>query len=205
MKKLAVSMMVISLTAAVVQASDMTAHFSFNETAAGSWAVSAEVTGDTAGLSAYSIWTRGVDPSQVSYEEGTLGTIGDGFAPRGFQSSTFVSGDVGGDFNAGNFQGNGNSAIAGIGTDAVDDAGVIPGTTPHVQLGVPALLGTLTTPDGLGAANFEATSVGLLNVAGDGFLSDPPTPTSEVNLIPEPATLGLLILGSLSILGRRRR
>ena len=100
----------------------------------------------------------------------------------------------------------GNAAIAGIGQIyAVDDAGVISGTTPHVQLGVPALLGTLTTPDGLGAANFEATSVGLLNAAGDGFLSNPPTPTYEVNLIPEPATLGLLSIGTLLILGRRRR
>ena len=65
--------------------------------------------------------------------------------PRGFQASTFVSGDVGGDFNTSNFQGSSNDAIAGIGKDAVDDAGVIPGATPHMQLGVSALLGTLGT------------------------------------------------------------
>ena len=100
----------------------------------------------------------------------------------------------------------GNAAIAGIGQIyAVDDAGVISGTTPHVQLGVPALLGTLTIPDGLGTANFEATSVGLLNTAGDGFLSDPPTPTSEVNLIPEPASLGLFVLGAAAMFWRPRR
>ena len=99
----------------------------------------------------------------------------------------------------------GDAAIKGVAKTAVDDLGVAPGTTPHVQLDVPALLGTLTTADGLGAANFEATSVGLLNAAGDGFLSDPPTPTSEVNLIPEPASLGLLSIGTLLILGRRRR
>ena len=74
-----------------------------------------------------------------------------------------------------------------------------------MQLGVPALLGTLSTPDGLGAANFEATSVGLLNVAGDGFLSDPPTPTSEVNLIPEPASLSVMALCAMSFLRRRSR
>ena len=182
-----------------------TAHFSFNETSAGTWAISTEVTGDTAGLSAYSIWIRGVHPSQVIYEEGTLGTIGDGFTPRGFQSSTFLSGDVGGDFNAGNFQSSGDAAIPGIAKDAVEDAGVIPGTTPHVQLDVPALLGTLTTPEGLGKANFEATSVGLLNPEGNGFLTDPPTPTYEVNpfVIPEPASLGLLILSYLTLLRRR--
>ena len=100
----------------------------------------------------------------------------------------------------------GNAAIAGIGQIyAVDDAGVISGTTPHVQLGVPALLGTLTTPDGLGAANFEATSVGLLNAAGDGFLSNPPTPTYEVNLIPEPASLVLLGLGGVMMMATRRQ
>ena len=52
--------------------------------------------GNTAGLSGYSIWTRGVNPSQVSYEEGTLDAIGDDFSTRGFQASTFMSGDVGG-------------------------------------------------------------------------------------------------------------
>ena len=65
---------------------------------------------------------------------------------------------------AGNLRG--NAAIAGVGKEAVDDAGVIPGTIPHVQLGIPVLLGTLITPEGVGVANFEATPVGLLNVAG---------------------------------------
>ena len=36
-----------------------------------------------------------------------LGTIGAGFSLRGFQSITFVSDNVVGNFNAGNFQGSG--------------------------------------------------------------------------------------------------
>ena len=74
--------------------------------------------------------------------------------------------DVGGHFNAGNFQGDANAAIAGIGKDAVDDAGVIPGTTPYVQLGVLAFLGAQITSDGLGAVNFKATLVRIAERGG---------------------------------------
>ena len=75
----------------------------------------------------------------------------------------------------------------------MNDPGVVPGTTLNVQLNVPAIEGTLTTPEGVGAANFEATSVGLLNSKGDGFLTDLPTPTYKVHpfVIPEPASLNL--------------
>ena len=67
----------------------------------------------------------------------------------------------------------------------MDEPGIIPDTTPHVLLDVPALLGTLTTPEGLGPPNFEATSVGLLNAEGGGFLTNPPIPTFELAEIEE--------------------
>ena len=99
----------------------------------------------------------------------------------------------------------GDAAIKGVAKTAVDGPGVAPSTTPHVQLDVPALLGTLATADGLGAANFEATSEGLLNAAGDGFLSDPPTSTTEMNMILEAASLSLVTLSVILLLHCRSR
>ena len=144
----------------------------FNETSPGTWEVFIDVDGgDTAGLSAYSVWVDNVDPASVSYEENVLGTVdGPGFTPIGFQQGTLASGQVGDSFNAGNFQSSGDSAILGIGMVEVYEEGSIPGVTPLVDLDVPALLGTLTTQPGLGEGDFRAISVGLLNAVGDGFL-----------------------------------
>ena len=66
----------------------------------------------------------------------------------------------------------------------VYEEGSIPSVTPLVDLGIPALLGTLLTQPGLGEGNFQATSAGLLNETADGFLDNPPTPTYEVNPLP---------------------
>ena len=111
MKKIVMTMMVIALTAMVAQGAAV--HYEFTETAPGTWDVTALVTGaDTAGLSAYSIWVYS-PPAGVSFAESQLGTLSATYQPVGFQS--FVSGDVGGNFNAGNFQGSGAAAILGIG------------------------------------------------------------------------------------------
>ena len=198
MKKIAMTMMVVGLTAMVAQAGAV--HYEFTETAPGTWDVTALVTGaDTAGLSAYSIWVYS-PPAGVSFAENTLGTLSAAFQPIGFQS--FVSGDVGGDFNAGNFQGSGAAAILGIGKVAVFVAPPAGVPLPPVDTGVPALLGTLTTPTGLGAQDFAALSAGLLNAAGDGFLQDV---TTSYEVIPEPATMLLLGIGGLALIRRRRK
>jgi hypothetical protein len=158
------------------------ANYIFRETSPGTWEVSIEVSGDgsTVGLSAYEIWVDGVDSSLVSFTENVLGTVvGVEYTPVGFAS--LLQGDVGGSFNAGNYQGSGDSAILGIGMVDIDEPGSLPGTTPHVDLGVPALLGILSTPEGLDEANFRAISVGLFNAVGDGFLNnDLIIPTYEV-------------------------
>ena len=134
-------------------------NYTFKETSPGSWNVLADVTGDdTAGLAGYEIWVDGVDPATVSFTENTLGS-----ASKGFLSSTLVQGDVGGSFNAGNYQFYGTEAILGIGMEAVDEAGVV--------LDAQALLGTLATGTGLTPDNFRATVAGLLNAVGDGFLN----------------------------------
>ena len=198
MKKIAMTMMVIGLTAMVAQAGAV--HYSFVQTSDTTWDVEAEVTGaDTAGLSAYSIWVYSA-PAGVSFAESTLGTLSGSYQPVGFQS--FVSGDVGGDFNAGNFQGSGTAAIEGIGKVPVYMAPPAGVPTPPVDTGVPALLGTLTTPEGLGVGDFAATSAGLLNAAGDGFLSEVAV---SFEVIPEPATMLLLGAGSLLLLKRKRK
>ena len=144
------------------------------------WDVSLSITGDdTAGLSAYGFWVY-ADPATITYTENILGTAGDGFAWIGFSPGTASQGDVGGNFNAGNYQFAGTSALLGIGQVAIDEEGALPGTTPHVVLGVPALLGTLTTPEGLTVTDFAADGVGLLDATGDGYLSSPPVPSVHV-------------------------
>ena len=209
MKKLGIAVttvICIGLSALLAQAAAV--HYSFNETAVGNWEVYVQVTGaDTAGLSSYSLW---VDAGAgVSYVENTLGTVGAGFVPKGFSPATLSSAYILGKFNVGNFQ-TFTAPILGIGKVPVDDPGVIPGTTPHVSLGVPALLGTLTTPAdmGLGASNltdFFPGDAGLFNEAGTGYLTSVPAATHEVNPIPEPVTLTLLGIGGLAMLIRRQR
>jgi hypothetical protein len=157
-------------------------NYIFQETAPGTWDVSVEVTGDeTSGLSAYEIWVD-VDPSTVNYTENTLGTVvGINYDPIGFLSGNLLQGDVGGNFNAGNFQGSGDGALQGIGMVAIDEPGSLPGTTPHVDLDVPALLGTLSAPTGLTEEDFRVLTAGLLNAAGDGFVDTGSLiPTMEV-------------------------
>ena len=155
-------------------------HYTLKETSPGTWEVLIEVTGSTAGLSAYEFWVDNVDPSLVSFDENVLATVvGEFYTPVGFMS--LLQGDVGGNFNAGNFQGSGASAIQGVGMIEIDEPGSFPGYTPHVQLDVPALLGILSTPAGLGEDDFRAITAGLLNASGDDFLNtDSLVPTLAV-------------------------
>ena len=144
-----------------------TVHYTFEETSSGTWDVLVEITGDTAGLSGYEIWIDGVDPETVTFAENVLG-----YGAVGFLSGTLLQGDVGGYFNAGNYQ-NSDTAIEGIGKVAVNEVAVV--------LDVPALLGTLSTEAGLTEANFRVMLAGLLNELGDGYLDTGGlVPTMEV-------------------------
>ncbi len=150
-------------------------HYTFRETAPGTWEVLVDITGGTTGLSAYEFWVDGVDPGTVSFTENRLGTFADG-EYVGFSPANCLSGDIGGSFNAGNFQASGATAIEGIGMSDVYIDGLA-----LVDLDAQALLGILTTEEGLTEENFRATVVGLLNEFNDGFYdADGIVPTVEV-------------------------
>lgn len=160
-------------------------HYSFDEISSGTWEFNVSVSGNTAGLSSYSLWVN--DATGVSYVENTLGTmVGAGFQPIGFLSANLLSGNIHGRFDAGNFQNYGNYAITGVGMVPVDEPGSLPGTTPHILLDIPALLGTLTTPAGLGEGDFAPQGGWLLNADNTFFYTGEVTITHEVNSIPEP-------------------
>jgi|SaaInl7_200m_RNA_FD_contig_31_895038_length_677_multi_33_in_0_out_0_1 hypothetical protein len=198
MKKFVATMLVVGLMAVVAQAGAV--NYSFDETVSGTWEVSVTVTGtDTAGLSAYGFYVN--NTAGVSYVENTLNVLGPDYQPDGFLSP--VSGYIGADFNAGNYQGSA-AAIQGIGIVPVYQAPPTGVPVPPVDLAVPALLGTLTTPGGLGAGDFATDGAGLLNLAADGFLSEL-TVTQEVNPIPEPMTLSLLAIGGCLVAIKRKR
>ncbi len=176
-------MLVIGLMAMAVQAAGVC--YSFEEISSGTWEVSVTVTGNTAGLSAYEFFVN-VDPSLVSYTENTLSTINEDFMLVGFTPGNLLSGDVDGRFNAGNYQSYGNSVISGIGMMPVYEQSCFPSQIPNVQLGVPALLGTLTTPAGLGYGDFSVSSAGLLKPDNSGYLADDITVTLEIPGVPKP-------------------
>ena len=193
----------IALMILVSGANAASIHYSFDEITSGTWEVNVTVTGDTAGLSNYTFWVN--DSTGVSYVENTLGTVNAAYQPLGFVSSTLLSGDIGGRFDAGNFQNFGDYAITGIGMVPVDEPGGYPPSTPHVLLGVPALMGTLTTPPGLGEGDFEPQGGWLLNADNTFFYQGDVTITHEVNPIPEPASLSLLVIGGLALLKRKKK
>lgn len=191
MKKIVMTMLVVGLVAFAAQAA--TVQFTLNETAPGTWEMLVDVGGtDTAGLSAYGMFVN-IPTAQVSYTENLLFDIG---SFSGMFPNTAVNGDVGGIFNAGNFQNSGGFAIQGM--------GMVPIALGSVNLGVPALLGTFTTPVGLGAADFTAEKAGLLNVNNDGFLIDLTLLDTVVNPVPEPMTLSLIGIGGLALIRRRK-
>ena len=194
MKRFGIITTLICIGLSTMAAQAATVTYTFNETVSGSWDVYAEVTAgvaETAGMSAYSVWVY-TNPATVSYAENTLF---DNVGFKGFLPPNLSQGDVGGNFNAGNFQSSGGFALTGV--------GVSPVVSGPVNLGVPALLGTLSTPAGLGVADLAGTSAGLLNPANDGFLTSVDV-ASVVNPIPEPVTLALLGIGGLALLIRRR-
>lgn len=202
MKKFMTIMLVVGLMAVVAQATVTNVNYIVEEVSSGQWEVSVEVTsGDvpTAGLSAYGVFV--LDTLGVSYVENTLGAVTLTYAPFGFSSADLVAGymspPLDTNFNFGSKQNAGASALLGIGMVAIDALGL----PNNVVLGVPALLGTLTTPAGLILEDFAHDNAGLLNAANDGYLGEE---DFTVSITPEPMTIGLIGLGGLALIRRRR-
>ena len=219
MKKIMMAMLVVGLTAMVAQGALV--HYIFDEPVSGEWDVYVEVTaesGDTVGISNYAFNVYVPDPSTVTYDENTLFTFSlaemtfVGFLDTTTVVKPFPFPVDPAFMNIGNYQGSGVSAIEGVGIlDPLHVESFMPGTYPDVDLNRPAYLGTVYTPEGLLYANFVPETPALYGTSVDVFHEDPPTAgaglTWEVDPIPEPITLSLLVLGAggLSVIRRIRR
>lgn len=204
MKKILMTMVVVmALTAMAAQAAQV--DFSFDETSSGNWEVSVLVTGtDTAGLAGYAL--RVLDTVGVSYAEELSSILSPSFVTVGMVNPT--ASYIGVNFVFGNFQVFGPTAIEGIGMSVID-MDTPPGPTPaHLHYGVPALLGTLTTPEGLDEDDFAfdgSSPAGLLGPNNESFVSAGEIEvTMEVIPIPEPATMLVLLGAGLLAVIRRR-
>ncbi len=182
----------------------------------GEWTLSVTVSGDTGGLSAFNLDVNGTigEVDNTSFAFNTIANIDSTiYIPRGFQ--TQLQGEIGAPngtlYNVAGAQNLSPAAspIMGVGMQAISLSGAAPNS--NIDLGVSALLGTLTTigdipgsaaPASEGRINVDA---GLYDTSGDadGFLSGADT-TVTLTIVPEPASLALLGLGGLCALARRR-
>ena len=208
---LAIAAAGVLATAGLAQAQEEV-EITFNETSPGTWDVLAEVTTEgNRGLSSYDVTVAGTPATDISYAQNSLSTTKPSGANVGFAAAS--KGAIGEEatstrFNAGSFQnapGSDDAPILDIGKEPVQVDSLAPSVISPVDLEVPALLGTFTTPEGLTAENFQATAPGLFNAAGDGFYQGTTNLTTTVNPIPEPTSLALLGLGGLALFTRRKR
>jgi len=184
----------------------------FEETAPGTWDFLVELTptgGDTSGLAGYSFDVVDVPADQVSFVQGQIRGVDPGtFQAIGFGDAS--GGAVGGAgstrYSVGSLQSltNVDSQVTGIGIEPLDIAGA--GTGNDVVVGVPALIGTLTSPAGLTVENFSAIEFSGINAAGGQNIA---FSAADVNVlvvpIPEPATLALMGFGLIGLVASRRR
>jgi len=139
---------------------------SLTETAEGTWEVSAQIVpegDDASGIAGYAFDVVGVAPASVSYAENTdlfgANSFTDVFGFIGGPSTGPVGTGVDSFFSVGFTQAtsSGNTDVTGIGVAPL----TVSGAGKDLIAGFPVVLGTLTTPAGLTAANFARTELSL--------------------------------------------
>jgi len=181
------------------------ADFNFVEVAPGSYEVRARLhprNGDVIGLAGFAFDVVGVDPDSVSFEMGKLFAVVDlSFNMRGFLAP--LQGPVGDFYSVGANQATtaGQREFMGLGTVPV----VIQGLGPTgIDVGAPALLGSITAPAGLSHENFSNVALSAFPADYTGVSSSSTISVEEIYVAqlvthtPEPATLALVALGITS-------
>jgi len=183
----------------------------FTEVAEGQWELTATLTpagGNVTGLATFSFNILDTPADGVSFDFGNIfGIDPDEFVANGFSSRS--QGAVGGAgstrYSVGAVQDPGAQElnVPGIGVSPV----VIDGPGPNdFDLGVPALLGVLSTQPGLTAANFQDLQFGALTTGGgQNTVISPDNITLTISPIPEPTTMALAGLALVGFVARRRR
>ena len=172
---------------------------------------------DAIGLATYNIALTGLDdspldPTTFSWTQNNLENFNAAFMPQGIQVANLLASNVGTDgYSAANGQFNSSTAVFGIGIEPIEieDNAIIPTDSP-INLGVPALLGTLELPGSEFMSRQEIQSLLAPNAAL--FISQetsvavlPSSVRASFNyfLLPEPSA-GLLAVFGLGAAAMRR-
>lgn len=174
------------------------ADFNFVEVAPGNYEVRARLhprNGDVIGIAGFAFDVIGVDSESVSFEIGKLYAVDPNtFQQRGFLSS--LQGPVGDYYSVGAIQAtaDGTTEFMGLGIEPVVIAGFPP---TGIDVGAPALLGSLTAPAGLTYENFSNVSLSAFPADYAGISQGATMAIDEIYVaqlvthIPEPGTLAL--------------
>ena len=152
-----------------------------------------------------------LDPTTFSWTQNNLENFNAAFAPQGIQVANLLASNVGTDgYSAANGQFNSPNAVFGIGINPVfvENNAVIP-TDADIDLGVPALLGTLLLPGANGLSDEElgallSPNAALFNSSDTSNAINPASISSMVQRIPEPASALLAGLAAIGFLARRK-
>jgi len=144
------------------------------EISPGVWEVSARISdfsSGVTGLADYSFELTGIDPAEVTFEQGNLSGVEQGtLAPRGFTAPqlSVVDGKV--TISSSQATASGNGEIHNLGVNPVDFDGQ---GSSDVTSPDRVVLGTLTTPTGQAPRNFGNFRLGLLPAGYSGSAATP--------------------------------